>query len=716
MGEAKKEEEAKISPSAHIPKVVEEASSPFFDILKGFFFDFVIFFSNIVIYIFFREVTVRGAYNLPRSGPAIVVVAPHANQFVDGAIIMSRLRRITNRNSPPIIAESSYKQKFIGTLAKLASAIPVPRAQDNLKYVDGEIYTKEGQEDLRYIYGKRTKFTEFTPKGLLGLPESAGNSDIAEIVSDTELVLRKPFKSPKALQLLKSGSRFKYAAKISNDETFQHVFNALHKGGLISIFPEGGSHDRPDLLPIKAGFAIMALGAVAADPSCNLQIIPTGLHYFHRNKFRSRSVVEFGPPIKITAAHGELYKQNPREAVGKLLDEITVALKSVVLTAPDYETLMVIQAARRLYAKKVPLSLAVDMNRKLVTGYTHYKDDPKIVHLKGAVMDYTKSLTQLGLKDHQVELAVRNRWESLLVLIPKFFQLIFYATLSLPGSVLFAPIFWVTNYYSKEKQKAALAGSVVKIRAIDVVATWKIIIATLFAPTFYILYSIIGTFLTKKYNISNAGSLNSIVLFISIYLALVLTTYAAFRTGETGMDIFKSLPPLINSVFGNRKELYQLKKTREKLSLEITEVINSLGPQVFPDFDKFDTKRKEIAKKDAKILKELEVESISEFVSSENNNGNRGRNEYPESNEGRSRSLSAASSISNALSRVNSEGNISDIPILGDGGYSYKNSSDYLSDNLNYEKFPEFENSSGIDEFNAASLKLRKAMSEKLDE
>jgi len=40
---------------------------------------------------------------------------------------------------------------------------------------------------------------------------------------------------------------------------YEAVFNHLALGRVVGIFPEGGSHDRPDLLPIKAGISIMAL-------------------------------------------------------------------------------------------------------------------------------------------------------------------------------------------------------------------------------------------------------------------------------------------------------------------------------------------------------------------------------------------------------------------------------------------------------------------------
>lgn len=720
-------EQKKSKSLAHIPKLsddVDVKSSRLHELLKNLFFDLVILFANselhpfdtycenmaltriplVVCYIFFREVKVRGSYHLPKSGPVIVVVAPHANQFVDGAIILSRIRALTNRNSSSVIAEASYKRRFIGFLAKLANSIPVPRAQDNLKFVEGEIYCKD--DDAKVIYGKNTKFTNFTPKALIGLPQSAGNSIIEEIKSDTELVLRKPFKNEKAYKLLSEGTKFKYAPKVENDVTFQHVFDHLHKGGIINIFPEGGSHDRPDLLPIKAGVAIMALGAAAADPNCKIQVVPTGLNYFHRNAFRSRSVVEFGAPITITKEHGEAYKKNPREAVGKLLDEITTALKSVTLTAPDYDTLMLIQAVRRLYAKKVPLSLVIDMNRKFLKGYHTYKDNPRVIHLKNAVLDYNKKLDQLGLKDHQVELAVRSRFGSLITLLVRLVQLIILGILSLPGTVLFSPIFIATDHISKKKQAEALAGSVVKIKAVDVIATWKIIIATAFAPALYITYSLLGTWLTYRFNILGATSHHIFFIFAGIYAILVTTTYAAFRIGEVGMDIFKSLPPLVSSVFSSEHELLQLKETREKLALEVTEVVNDLGPSVFPDFDTFHAKNFEKVNDEVKEEHETRLADIQARRSRKET-----REEEDEGND-RSRSSSAVSSVSNALSRVNSEGRISDIPILGDGGYHSEG-----------EAFPEKENYSQIKEIagssatsNEASLKLRKAMRDKQED
>ena len=106
----------------------------------------------------------------------------------------------------------------------------------------------------------------------------------------------------------------------------------------------GGSHDRTDLLPIKAGVSIMALGAMANHPDLKVKIVPVGLSYFHPHRFRSRAVVEFGAAMEVPPELVAMFKEggdNKRNACSRLLDLIYEGLKTVTLRAPDYDTLMV---------------------------------------------------------------------------------------------------------------------------------------------------------------------------------------------------------------------------------------------------------------------------------------------------------------------------------------------------------------------------------------
>ena len=47
----------------------------------------------------------------------------------------------------------------------------------------------------------------------------------------------------------------------------------------MGIFPEGGSHDRTDLLPLKAGVALIAYQAML-EHGIEIYIIPCGLNYY----------------------------------------------------------------------------------------------------------------------------------------------------------------------------------------------------------------------------------------------------------------------------------------------------------------------------------------------------------------------------------------------------------------------------------------------------
>jgi glycerol-3-phosphate O-acyltransferase / dihydroxyacetone phosphate acyltransferase len=96
------------------------------------------------------------------------------------------------------------------------------------------------------------------------------------------------------------------------------------------------------MLTWLAGVSIMALGTLSEDPNCGLTIVPCGMNYFHAHKFRSRCVVEFGPPVEVKPEYITQYddKDERPKAVNALLEEIHVALRAVTVNAPDYETLM----------------------------------------------------------------------------------------------------------------------------------------------------------------------------------------------------------------------------------------------------------------------------------------------------------------------------------------------------------------------------------------
>lgn len=81
-----------------------------------------------------------------------------------------------------------------------------------------------------------------------------------------------------------AGLVFKIAPQIDQSRMFEAILELL-SNGCVGIFPEGDSHDRPNLLSLKPGVAIIALGLLARDPDCGLTSIPCGMNYFHAHKF-----------------------------------------------------------------------------------------------------------------------------------------------------------------------------------------------------------------------------------------------------------------------------------------------------------------------------------------------------------------------------------------------------------------------------------------------
>lgn len=547
------------------------------------------------------------------------------------------------------------RRRFIGGMARAAGAVPVGRALDSTKPATGKIYLPDPTNDPTLVRGVGTQFEKQAQVGgLLVLPTvngTAANTEILEIHGNEEIRLKKEFKGDVAIKQLTGkpldeemkqengdaekaefqGINFKVAPKVDQTMVYDSVFERLQAGGCVGIFPEGGSHDRTELLPLKgvqaplclvlsenvvianfkvAGVAIMALGSLAANPDSGLKIIPCGMNYFHAHKFRSRAVVEFGSPIEVPPELVEMYKSGERrEATRQLLETVYQSLVAVTVTSPDYDTLMVgtihgifvfprplmkkqlIQAARRLYNpmhKKLPLPMIVELNRRLVKGYTHYKDDPRIVGLKRSVNSYNKQLWLLGVRDHQVEYAKFSAAKVSFTLLYRIGKLIIMAFGTLPGLILFAPIFIASKAISIRKSREAVAASTVKLQGRDVMATWKLLVAMALAPSLYALYTCILTYWTYKNRVQGYipewVPLWVVVAFGCVFFPAV--TFAALRFGETGMDIFKSIRPLLLSLNPtSANTLHKLREDRARLSKEVTDVINTLGPEMFPDFD-----------------------------------------------------------------------------------------------------------------------------------
>ncbi|EGD82651.1 hypothetical protein PTSG_03309 [Salpingoeca rosetta] len=520
-----------------------------------------------MLYVFFREIDTRNAHCIPKSGPVVFVCGPHASQFVDPILIITH----TPRDLRFLIAAKSVKRWFVGFMARLINSIPVQRPQDAAVRGKG---TVTGSSTL--IVGHGTTFTkDFQVTDSIFVAGEAYR--IEKIVSDTRLVLKRPL-----TRALPVRAKFKIFPRIDHSVAYQLVYQAFHNNECVAIFPEGGSHDRPELLPLKAGAAVMALGAMA-DNCKPIKVVPVGLNYFHGHRFRSRALVDFGRPIEVEPHLVEEYKaggERRRTAIATLMSTITEALNSVTITAPDYDELRLLWAIRRLY-KPEHVVLTLEQTQQLTLRFADLKEvmgeEPRFMRLLERVSAYNKQLESYGLRDHQVKRTVLKTETVISMLLWRAVLFVVELLALLPFMVLGLPILFACRLVSESKARAAVAGSSVKLVGRDVKATWKILTATAIIPIYFILYIVL------------AGVLFSWRAALGTFVCLPMLMLVSLRIWDHFLRVSRSFSPLLVAVF-HRNAGRQLLQTRRELKHEIREVVRECAdklrrPRMFTEAD-----------------------------------------------------------------------------------------------------------------------------------
>ena len=113
--------------------------------------------------------------------------------------------------------------------------------------------------------------------------------------------------------------REEHDGKVDNQQAFDKVYEILEAGKFMGIFPEGVSHTESQLIKLKTGTARIAL-AVAARGKTNVKIVPCGLNYIHRHRFRSQVLIEFGEPISIGDKWARDYEKDNQATVLQLTE------------------------------------------------------------------------------------------------------------------------------------------------------------------------------------------------------------------------------------------------------------------------------------------------------------------------------------------------------------------------------------------------------------
>jgi 1-acyl-sn-glycerol-3-phosphate acyltransferase len=129
-----------------------------------------------------------------------------------------------------------------------------------------------------------------------------------------------------------------------NESAFAECHRALVERDVVAIFPEGTTHDRPRIDPIKTGAARIALGARAAGAQ-GVVIVPVGLTFPDKVALRSSALVQVGVPIELDVVAPSTIGPDDVEGVRQLTAVIDRGMRQVTQDFADVETALALEQA-----------------------------------------------------------------------------------------------------------------------------------------------------------------------------------------------------------------------------------------------------------------------------------------------------------------------------------------------------------------------------------
>jgi 1-acyl-sn-glycerol-3-phosphate acyltransferase len=307
-----------------------------------------------------------------------------------------------------------------------------------------------------------------------------------------------------------------------NQETFAAARKLLASGGTIGICPEGVSHNEPRLRPIKTGAARIALAALSTGEVSELKIVPAGLYYTSKTKFRSAVLLYFGKPVDVTPVELEPDGNPPRAAVRELSTRIESALREVMLDAEHEEAHQTIARAEKIFSsvpdedRSESLAEELQLQQRFVKAYTVLREHlpQRLAGLEARMRRFEEELTQAGVDPDDLSpptstFAVFTHVISRVLL---FSLLVAPATL---GALVHYPAYRLGGYVATKFSK----------QEDDIISTVKIISAMLLFPLTWLVAAAAGY------------KLQGWQLSLAAVLLIPLAGYLAIRFFE-GIDSF----------------------------------------------------------------------------------------------------------------------------------------------------------------------------------
>eukprot|EP00340_Litonotus_pictus_P003098 CAMPEP_0170517726 /NCGR_PEP_ID=MMETSP0209-20121228/3612_1 /TAXON_ID=665100 ORGANISM="Litonotus pictus, Strain P1" /NCGR_SAMPLE_ID=MMETSP0209 /ASSEMBLY_ACC=CAM_ASM_000301 /LENGTH=599 /DNA_ID=CAMNT_0010803049 /DNA_START=148 /DNA_END=1947 /DNA_ORIENTATION=+ len=463
------------------------------------------------------------------------------------------------------IAASSFSKPVIGKLATIAEAIPVKRPEDSKTKGLGKIIISKDK-----VKGLNSKFIEQGSSLGKGWSLLVGGKTISvkKVISEEELVIAPTQETD---DINGKELDFFFVPKIDNSVLFKEAYDVLCKDGAICIFPEGTSHDRPDFIKLKAGIAFMCLGAMSELNCRRVKIVPVGLNYFRRERFRSELTMEFGKPFEVPSMWAEEFKVNKREVTEKLLKEVESRMKAVTLFAPTIEELKAILLLRRVY---IPTTIRLsptqhsELCKRFIVGYEKLKDHQDCKEMITKATHYVREIDEIDVSDKEIlntEFQEKKMKRKFLLACLRFVLFILFVT---PILIILLPFIFYIRRITERERLAAKAKNANKIEALDIVSSVKVFKFISLLPLIFLIWEIFVLWISDYYcfslvlqflhiyNIFGKLLVGAIVFPVYIYFGCQMFDYLqyCFRTVKA-RSIFFLFPSKLNRLKEERSTL-----------------------------------------------------------------------------------------------------------------------------------------------------------------
>ena len=189
-----------------------------------------------------------------------------------------------------------------------------------------------------------------------------------------------------------------------NVESLTVAAENLAKGLPMGIFPEGKSHDLTHVEQVKTGAARIAQQAVELAGGKPVWVVPLGINYEEKSRFRSRVWVAVGETVNATDWFAK-HDGNEKQAMRQLTIMLDERIKAVVVHLDDARWSPLLDSLEWLApvygsADKVRAVSRVQRRKNIAETINYFESkDPELAEvLTAEVVAHQKALNQAGVR------------------------------------------------------------------------------------------------------------------------------------------------------------------------------------------------------------------------------------------------------------------------------------------------------------------------------